>query len=180
MVPLGTQAADFSLPDTVSGKTLSLQSLRSDKATVIMFLCNHCPYVKHLQRGLVAVAKEYQARGIAFIAISSNDASAYPDDSPELMRKEAQRLGYPFPYLYDESQAVARAYDATCTPDFFVYDKNLTLAYRGQFDDSRRDSDIPVTGKDLRRALDQLLAGETVFSDQLPSLGCNIKWKPEA
>ncbi|MFN8390217.1 MAG: thioredoxin family protein [Bdellovibrionota bacterium] len=177
MAPLGASAPDFSLPDTVSGKTVSLDSVRSKTATVVMFICNHCPYVKHVQAGLVAIAKDYMPKGVSFVAISSNDAAQYPDDSPEKMKIEAEQAGYPFPYLYDESQQVARAYDAACTPDFFVYDSSLHLAYRGQFDDSRRNSDIPVTGRDLRYALDALLSGKPVPAEQLPSLGCNIKWK---
>ena len=177
MVPLGTTAPDFSLPDAVSGKIFGLSDIKSNAATVVMFICNHCPYVKHLQAGLTKAAKDYLPKGVGFVAISSNDAVAYPDDSPEKMKEEAKRAGYPFPYLYDETQSVARAYDAACTPDFFIFDKDLKLAYRGQFDDSRRDSGIPVTGKDLRGALDQLLSGNKVTADQIPSLGCNIKWK---
>ena len=177
MVALGTVAPAFTLPDTRSNETVSLDDLRSETATVVMFICNHCPYVKHVQRGLVQLAKEYQKQGVAFAAISSNDVAAYPADSPDKMREEAEANGYCFPYLYDETQSVARAYDATCTPDFFVFDKELKLVYRGQLDDSRRDSDIPVTGKDLRAALDALLAGEPISPDQKPSIGCNIKWK---
>lgn len=177
MIPLGTTAPDFSLPDTVSGETVSLQNLKSDIATVIMFICNHCPFVVHVQEQLVALAKEYQSKGISFIAISSNDVQNYPQDSPEKMREEAAGAGYTFPYLYDETQQVARAYDAQCTPDFFVFDKDLSCVYRGQLDDSRPGSGIPVTGKDLRSALDSILAGESVSQDQKPSVGCNIKWK---
>ena len=177
MAPLGALAPKFNLPDVVTGKNASLDQLRSEVATVVMFICNHCPYVKHLQQGLLQIARDYQPKGVKFIAISSNDASAYPDDSPARMKEEAQRLGYSFPYLYDETQEVARAYDAACTPDFFVYDGALKLAYRGQFDDSRRDSPIPVTGKDMRRALDAILGGNAVPAEQMPSMGCNIKWK---
>lgn len=177
MVDLGTTAPDFSLPDTVSGKVIDLQELKSDKGTVIMFICNHCPFVKHVQHELVRLAQDYQPQGIAFAAISANDANDYPDDSPDRMRAVAKELGYPFPYLYDESQRIARAYDAACTPDFFVYDGKLSLVYRGQLDNSRPDNGVPVTGKDLRAALDALLAGRPIDPDQRPSIGCNIKWK---
>jgi peroxiredoxin len=177
MIPLGTKAPDFSLPDTVSGKTLSLSKLKSQKATVIMFICNHCPYVKHVNHELVRLANDYIPKGVAFIAISSNDVAQYPEDAPDKMKEVAKRLGYPFPYLYDESQEVARAYDAACTPDIYIFDKDLKLAYRGQLDDSRPGSDAPVTGKDVRAALDNLLLGKSVSADQKPSIGCNIKWK---
>lgn len=178
MLPLGTTAPDFELPDTVSGKMLHLSALKSDVATVIMFLCNHCPYVVHVNEQLVQLAKDYQAKGVAFVAISSNDAVKYPADAPDKMHTHALEVGYPFPYLYDESQAVARAYDAACTPDLYVFDENLRLAYRGQLDDSRPNSGKPVTGKDLRAALDAVLAGEPITTLQRPSAGCNIKWKP--
>jgi peroxiredoxin len=177
MIPLGTKAAEFTLPDTISGKNLSLKDLKSDKATVIMFLCNHCPFVKHVNNGLVRLANDYIPRKVSFIAISSNDVASYPDDSPEKMKQVAKELGYPFPYLYDESQNIARAYHATCTPDFFVYDGDLKLVYRGQLDDSRPSNGIPVTGKDIRAALDNLLAGKQISAEQKPSIGCNIKWK---
>lgn len=177
MIPLGTVAPDFRLPDVVSGKAMSLKELASPKGTLIMFICNHCPYVVHVNEELVRSAKDYMPRGISFIAISSNDAVAYPDDSPEKMKQKAQELGYPFPYLYDESQEVARAYDAACTPDFFLFDGNRKLVYRGQLDDSRPKSGIPVTGKDLRQAMDLLLAGKPIPPEQRPSLGCNVKWK---
>lgn len=177
MLPLGTVAPAFTLPDVVTGKNLSLQELKSDKATLIMFICNHCPYVKHIQSPLVALAKEYQAQGIAVIAISSNDVVEYPDDSPEKMKEVAERLGYPFPYLYDESQEVAKAYQAACTPDFYIFDKNLRCVYRGQLDDSRPQNGVPVTGKDIRAALDAILLNQPVDDEQKPSLGCNIKWK---
>lgn len=177
MVPLGTIAPDFSLPDTVSDKTMRLNELRSDKATVVMFICNHCPFVKHVQHELVKLAKDYEPKGIAFVAISSNDVENYPEDSPERMKEVAQELGYPFPYLYDETQEVAKAYNAACTPDFYIYDKDLKLVYRGQLDDSRPSNDIPVTGKDVRAALDRILDGKPVNPDQKPSIGCNIKWK---
>ena len=177
MLSLGTQATDFTLPDTVSGKAASLSDLRSDKATVVMFLCNHCPYVIHINPGIVRLAKEYQEKGVSFVAISSNDVNKYPQDGPQEMKKHAARVGYTFPYLYDESQDVARAYDAACTPDFYVFDKNLRLAYRGCLDGSRPGSGIPLTGKDLRAALDAVLAGKPVVEQQYPSAGCNIKWK---
>ncbi len=177
MMPLGTRAPDFSLPDTVSGKQLSLQELRSQTATVIMFICNHCPYVKHVNAELVRLATEYQAKGISFVAISANDADNYPEDAPEQMQIAARELGYPFPYLYDESQAVARAYDAACTPDFYVFDGNLACVYRGRLDASTPRNEEPLTGADLRAALDAVLANEPVSEAQLPSIGCNIKWR---
>jgi len=177
MIPLGTNAPDFTLIDTVSGKTLSLDEMKSDKATVIMFICNHCPYVIHVNDELVRLSDEYIEKGVSFIAISSNDVENYPDDSPEKMKENAQKLGYKFPYLYDESQDVAKAYQAACTPDFFVFDSDLKLVYRGQLDDSRPGSDIPLSGKDLRNALDAVLQGKSVSDTQKPSLGCNIKWK---
>lgn len=177
MLPLGTVAPGFSLVDTRSNKQVSLAELKSPIATVIMFICNHCPYVKHLQSALVEVANTYQAKGIAFIAISSNDVDAYPDDSPENMRIEAETHHYPFPYLYDESQAVAKAYQAACTPDFYIFDKQLQCVYRGRFDDSTPRNNVPVTGKDLRQALDHILLNQPISSDQKASLGCGIKWK---
>ncbi len=177
MIPLGTHAPDFSLPDTVSGKTFSLSDLKGENATVIMFICNHCPYVKHLNKQLVAIASEYQPKGIAFVAISSNDAENYPDDSPEKMRETAMNEGYSFPYLYDESQQVAKDYDAACTPDFYVFSSSLKLVYRGQIDDSRPSNNIMPSGKDLCNALEAILAGEEVSPVQSPSIGCNIKWK---
>ena len=177
MIPLGIKAPDFKLPDTVSGKTLSLHELKSNKATVVLFICNHCPYVKHVNHELVRLANDYEPRRVSFIAISSNDAAQYPDDGPDKMKEIARQLGYSFPYLYDESQEVARAYDAACTPDIYIFDKDLQLAYRGQLDDSRPGSDIPVTGKDVRAALDNILSAKPVSPDQKPSIGCNIKWK---
>lgn len=176
MLPIGTKAPDFSLPDTITAKTLSLSELKSPVATVITFICNHCPFVVHIQNQLVEVANIYQAKKVRFIAISSNDITNYPDDAPEKMRQIATELHYPFPYLYDKSQAVAKAYQAACTPDFFVFDKDLALVYRGRFDDSRPGKNIPVTGKDLTQALDALLAGKAVTGEQFPSMGCNIKW----
>ncbi|MAT95902.1 MAG: thioredoxin family protein [Anaerolineaceae bacterium] len=177
MLPLGTVAPDFELPDVVSGRQLRLASVKSDKATVIMFICNHCPYVKHVNKGLVKLARDYQAQGVSFVAISSNDVEAYPEDAPDKMQAVAAQQGYSFPYLYDADQSVAKAYQAACTPDFYVFDADLRLIYRGQMDSSRPRNDMPVTGEDLRTALDAVLAGEPVSAEQRPSLGCNIKWK---
>jgi peroxiredoxin len=177
MIPLGSVAPSFNLPDTVSGKSRSLEELKGKQGTLIMFICNHCPYVKHLNKEIVAIANEYQSKGINVIAISSNDVGQYPDDGPDQMKVTAHQLGYNFPYLYDESQDVAKAYDAACTPDFYLYNKDLKLLYRGQLDDSRPKNTSPVTGKDMRDALDALLAGKAPTEDQKPSIGCNIKWK---
>lgn len=177
MISLGTIAPDFELRDTISGETKSLQALKSDTATVIMFICNHCPYVKHVNDQLVALANDYQPKGISFVAISSNDVETYPEDHPDKMKEYANRLGYPFPYLYDETQEVAKAYDAACTPDVYIFAGDMTLVYRGQLDDSRPNSGIPSTGADVRAALDNLLAGEPVSEEQKPSIGCSIKWK---
>lgn len=177
MLPLGTLAPSFALTDVTTGKSLTLEELKSDRATVIMFICNHCPYVKHVQHELLQLAKDYQPKEVSFIAICSNDAQTYPEDAPEKMRLVAKQLGYPFPYLYDETQAVAQAYQAACTPDFFIFDKNLHCVYRGQLDDSRPGNGIPVTGKDIRLALDNLLANKPVAIGQKPSVGCSIKWK---
>ncbi len=177
MLDLGTKAPDFTLLDTVSGKEISLNTIKSDKATVVMFTCNHCPYVIHINEELVALAKEYQAKGVSFVAISSNDVENYPQDSPEKMKELAADVGYTFPYLYDESQAVAKAYDAACTPDFYLFDGNLVLKYRGRLCASRPKTDVPVTGKDLRAAIDAVLLDSEVDTKQYPSAGCNIKWK---
>ena len=177
MLPLGTHAPDFVLPDTVSGRTLSLGDLRGSKGTVVLFICNHCPFVKHINDGLVIAASDYQAKGIAFVAISSNDATSYPDDAPDRMAAVARQLGYPFPYLYDETQDVAKAYQAACTPDLYLFDAGLACVYRGQFDDARPGNGVPVTGKDLRAAMDAVLSGRPVNPAQKPSVGCNIKWK---
>lgn len=177
MLPLGTIAPEFSLPDTVSGKTLNLHQLSGEKATVIMFICNHCPFVKHVNAELVALATDYEKKGIGFIAISSNDVENYPDDSPDKMKENAHKNSFIFPYLYDESQEVAKAYDAACTPDFYIFNENLKLVYRGQLDDSRPGNQIPVTGGDLRNALDALLENKEIPEKQKPSIGCNIKWK---
>ena len=177
MLPLGTTAPDFTLIDTVSGETIRLIDLKSDIATVIVFMCNHCPYVKHIQTGLVKLANEYIPQKISFIAISANDPINYPDDAPEKMRSYALELGFPFPYLFDETQMIAKAYHAACTPDFYIFDKNLACVYRGEFDDSRPGNQIPVTGKAIRNALEKLLNGEPVDPNQKPSIGCNIKWR---
>lgn len=177
MLPLGTQAFDFTLYDTVSSENLSLHHLKSPVATVIFFICNHCPFVQHVNEGIVSLAHDYQKLGIQFIAINANNVEKYPEDSPEKMTETAQTLGYSFPYLYDDTQAVAKAYQAACTPDFYVFDKNLVCVYRGQLDDSRPSNAIPVTGKDIRQALDCLLTERPISADQKPSIGCNIKWK---
>ena len=177
MLPLGTVAPDFTLPDTVSGREVSLNEIATDKGAVVMFLCNHCPYVIHVNEEIVRVANEYSTRGIGFVAISSNDVVNYPADAPDKMKIHAREVGYSFPYLYDESQAVARAYDAACTPDFYVFDKDRKLVYRGRLDDSRPGSGKPLTGRDLRAALDAVLVGADVSPIQYPSAGCGIKWK---
>ncbi len=177
MIPLGSKAPDFTLMDVVSGQNASLASLKGAQATVIMFICNHCPYVKHINPELTRLASSYLNKGIGFVAISSNDIIAEPEDSPANMKKVAEALKYPFPYLFDETQGIAKAYDAACTPDFFVFDKNQQLAYRGQLDDSRPSNNVPLSGNDIRQALDALLAGTKVSPRQRPSIGCNIKWK---
>ena len=177
MSPLGTKASMFTLPDTVSGRVFSLDSLKGTIATVVMFICNHCPFVKHVNPELVKLARDYEGKGIGFAAISSNDATQYPEDAPDQMKKTARALGYNFPYLYDETQDIALAYQAACTPDFFIFDKDLVLVYRGQLDDSRPGNDIPLTGNDIRKALDALLNNRAVSQSQRPSIGCNIKWK---
>jgi len=176
MLPLTTKAPDFHLPDT-EGKTVSLSDLRDARALVVVFLCNHCPFVKHVIRDPVDLAKEYQDRGVAFVAINSNDVATYPDDRPEMMAKFAKQRGFTFPYLYDETQEVAKAYRAACTPDFFVFDEKRELIYRGQMDDSRPGNGVPITGADLCVALDGILEGGPVPANQKPSMGCNIKWK---
>jgi thiol-disulfide isomerase/thioredoxin len=177
MIPLESAAPDFTLPDVVSGKIVSLKELQSEKATVIMFICNHCPFVRHVQEGIVRLANDYSPKGVSFIAISSNDVDAYPEDAPDKMKVVAEEKSYPFPYLYDESQDVAKAYKAACTPDFYIFDGGMKCVYRGQLDDSRPSNGIPVTGKDIREALENLLGGKPVSEDQRPSIGCNIKWK---
>lgn len=177
MLPLGTIAPSFTLPNVVTGKKESLSDIKSDIATVVMFICNHCPYVKLIQTHLASVAKAYQAKGVSFVAISSNDAQRYPADGPEAMRQEAETHHYTFPYLFDETQEVARAYQAACTPDFYVFDKDLKCIYRGRFDAATPGNGKEVTGSDLTSALDSLLSGKPVNSAQYPSVGCNIKWK---
>lgn len=178
MLPLGTTAPSFLLPDTVSGKMVSLQEVAAGKnATVVMFLCNHCPYVIHVNPEIVRLANDYAGKGVGFVGISSNDVENYPDDAPDKMKLHARKEGYTFPYLYDETQAVARAYDAACTPDFYVFDKNLRLVYRGRLDASRPGNDVPLSGSDLRSAIDAVLEGREVPPKQYPSAGCNIKWK---
>lgn len=176
MLPLGIQAPGFSLPN-VDGRTVSLKDVARGKGLVVMFICNHCPFVKHLRTALADFGRDAQSRGLKVVAISSNDAVAFPDDSPARMVEEAQSAGYTFPYLYDESQSVAKAYKAACTPDFYVFNAVQALVYRGQFDDSRPGNGKPVTGADLRAAVDSLLAGKAPLETQRPSIGCNIKWK---
>lgn len=177
MLPLGTKASDFTLFDTISEQNLSLSDLKGEKATVIFFICNHCPFVMHVNHEIVRIANKYQEKGVSFIAISANDIANYPQDSPFFMQQVAKDMKYPFPYLYDESQEVALKYDAACTPDTFVFDDDLELVYRGQIDDSRPESGIPSNGKDLRHALHAILKGKNVTTHQKPSIGCNIKWK---
>lgn len=177
MLPLGTTAPEFSLPDT-DGKTMRSQDLQGHAAQLVVFMCNHCPFVIHIREGLAQFARDYQGKDLAMVGINSNNVETHPDDSPERMKADHEQFGYVFPYLYDESQAVAKAYKAACTPDFFLFDKDSRLVYRGQFDASRPGNDIPVTGKDLRAAVDALLAGQEVSTEQTPSIGCNIKWKP--
>lgn len=177
MLPLGTHAPDFALVN-VDGRTVQLSDLRDAKALLVIFMCNHCPYVKHVADELARLAHDYLPRGVVLVGINSNDTSAHPEDSPEQMIHEAEARGYPFPYLFDEDQAVAQAYHAACTPDFFLFDGEQRLVYRGQLDASRPKSQIPVTGQDLRAAIDCVLAGKPVTSEQRPSIGCNIKWKP--
>ena len=177
MIPLGTKAPHFELLDTASKQLLSLEALIGEQGTVIMFICNHCPFVIHINKALVALANYYSKKGIGFIAISSNDAIKFPQDGPDKMTILAKTENYPFPYLYDESQKVAKAYDAACTPDFYLFDKDLSLIYRGQLDDSRPGNNKPVTGSDLRHALDCLLENKVNTNTQKPSIGCSIKWK---
>jgi peroxiredoxin len=179
MVALESPAPSFSLPDCTSGQVYKLEDFSSKVATVVMFICNHCPYVVHVKEELVRVANDYQAKGIKFVAINSNDTKEYPDDSPAKMKEFAATMGFPFPYLFDETQSVARAYKAACTPDFFVYDAKLKCVYRGELDGARPGNGVPVNGKSLRAALDALLAGKKPDLKQRPSLGCNIKWKSE-
>jgi peroxiredoxin len=177
MLALGTEAPAFRLPDP-DGKPVSLDAFRDAPALLVAFLCNHCPYVQHIREGFARFAKEYQAKGLAIVAINANDAKSHPEDAPGAMAQEIRRFGYVFPYLVDETQAVAKAYRAACTPDFFLFDAARKLVYRGQFDASRPGNAIPVTGADLRAAADAALSGRAIAADQKPSIGCNIKWKP--
>ena len=177
MMLLGTKAPVFSLPDT-DGRIVSLNDFADSPALLVIFKCNHCPYVKHVRLALADLTRQYQAKGVAIVGINSNDVRAYPDDGPEAMRLEVDAAGYVFPYLYDETQEVAKAYSAACTPDFFLFDRDRRLFYRGQMDDSRPSNGKPVTGRDLRAALDAVLAGRPAPENQFPSAGCNIKWKP--
>jgi peroxiredoxin len=177
MLPLGTPAPRFALRDTVSGRAVALEDFAASPALLVAFICNHCPFVKHILDGLVTFARDFGPRGLAVAAISSNDVAGYPDDSPEAMARTAASKGFTFPYLYDESQEVALAYHAVCTPDFFLFDRERRLAYRGQFDGSRPGNAVPVTGTDLRAASDALLLGKKLPAQQTPSVGCSIKWK---
>ncbi len=177
MLPLGTAAPDFSLLNTVDDNNVSLVDFAEKPALLVMFICNHCPFVVHLREAIARFADEYSEKGLAVVAISANDVSTHPDDSPEEMKREAASAGYHFPYLYDETQEVAKSYTAACTPDFFLFDSNQKLVYRGEFDASRPGNDIEVTGKDLRAACDAALVGNDVPTNQMPSIGCNIKWK---
>jgi peroxiredoxin len=177
MLPLGTAAPDFSLKDTVSGKTMTLATFAGKKALLVMFICNHCPYVKHLKSALAQLGKDYAGKDVAIVGISANDPASHPDDAPARLAADAKASGYSFPVLFDETQKVAQAYRAACTPDFYVFDTGRKLAYRGQFDDSRPGNGKPVTGSDLRSALEAVLGGKAAASKQAPSLGCNIKWR---
>jgi peroxiredoxin len=178
MLPLGTPASRFAVRDTVTGRTVALEDFASSPALLIAFICNHCPFVKHILDEFVAFARDFGPRGLAVVAISSNDAAGYPDDAPAEMTRIATLKGFTFPFLYDESQELAKAYQAICTPDLFLFDRDRRLAYRGQFDGSRPGNNIPVTGSDLRAAAETLLRGEPVSPEQTPSVGCSIKWKP--
>lgn len=177
MLELGTKAPHFSLPDVISGKTYTSKGFKGNRAFLVMFICNHCPYVKLIKEELVKYAADYMPKGVGIVAISSNDVENYPDDSPEKMKDDAENFGYPFPYLYDESQETAKAYKAACTPDFFLFDENQKLAYRGQFDDSRPKNGVDPSGSYMRKATDLILQGSAVPENQIPSIGCNIKWK---
>lgn len=179
MLPLGTKAPNFLLRDTISDNYMTFDDIKSSKGTVVMFICNHCPFVIHINQTLINLANEYKDKGIAFVAISSNDVDNYPEDAPDKMSIVAKVLKFPYPYLYDKRQEVAKAYDAACTPDFYIFDGDDKLFYRGRLDSSRPGNDEPLTGDDLRHALDCVLVGENSPADQIPSIGCNIKWKPE-
>lgn len=178
MLPLGTPAPDFRLLDVVSGQPISLVTFQDQAALLVMFICRHCPFVKHVQAELAQLGRDYSSRGVGIVAISANDAVNYPDDAPESLKAMAEHLQFVFPLCYDETQEVAKAYTAACTPDFFLFDCDRALVYRGQLDESRPGNDKPVTGQDLRQALESLLSGHSVDPDQKPSIGCNIKWKP--
>lgn len=178
MLELGTAAPDFTLPEPATGRNVSLTDFHDAQALLVIFMCNHCPYVIHVRDQLISLIKEYQPAGLRAVAINANDVDNFPDDSPEKMIAEMKRGGYNFPYLFDESQGVARAYRAACTPDFFLFDSEKKLVYRGQFDNSRPGNDQPVTGSDLRQAIEAVLSGQTPDEHQIPSMGCNIKWKP--
>jgi peroxiredoxin len=178
MLPLGTEAPDFALPDVVSGATIHRSDFDGKSALLVMFICNHCPYVGHVRQGIAQLGRDYSDADLGIVAISPNDPATYPDDAPDRLAEEARTAGYTFPYLFDESQDVARAYTAACTPDFFLFDVDRALAYRGQFDSSRPKNGLPVTGEDLRAAIDAVLAGRAVDEDQRPSVGCSIKWRP--
>lgn len=178
MLQLGTKAPNFCLPEVVSDQLISLDTFKDKKALLVMFICKHCPYVKHIQKELAQIGRDYANQNLGIVAVSANDAANYPDDAPPQLKAIAQELGYTFPFCYDESQETAKAYTAACTPDFFLFDRQRELVYRGQLDDSRPSTDIPVTGKDLRSAIDALLADKPISSEQKPSIGCNIKWKP--
>lgn len=177
MLELGTKAPHFSLTDTISGKTVSTEDYRGNRGLLVIFICNHCPYVKLIKKELVKYATDYMPKDVAVVAISSNDVENYPQDGPEMMKEDAEAFGYPFPYLYDEAQDAAKAYKAACTPDLFLFDEGLELYYRGQFDSSRPKNNTEPTGEDLRKATDKMLAGEPAPENQIPSIGCNIKWK---
>ena len=174
---LGASAPDFALPDVVTGKTVRRDDFKGQKGLLVMFICTHCPYVKHIEKQLAALSMDYDGEPVSIVAISSNDATTHPDDAPAGLKHQAETFGFRFPYLYDESQAVAKAYDAACTPDFFLFDGEMKLVYRGQFDASRPGNKIPVTGEDLRAAMDAVLAGKEPIAEQKPSIGCNIKWR---
>ena len=178
MLELGTRAPDFSLPDVCSGKTVSLRNFSDQKALLVVFMCAHCPFVKLVENELATIGKDYAGKGLGMVGISANDVENYPDDTPNRLQEQAERLGFTFPYLYDETQQTAKAYHAACTPDLYLFDNKRNLAYRGQLDDARPGNEKPVTGKNLRAAIDSVLAGENVTESQIPATGCNIKWKP--
>ncbi|ELR97681.1 thioredoxin family protein [Gloeocapsa sp. PCC 73106] len=178
MLPLGTKAPDFQLVDVLSNQTISLSDFSSHQALLVIFLCCHCPFVKHVEQEIAKLSREYQPQNIGIIAISVNDIERYPDDAPDKLKIMAETLGFNFPVCYDQTQNIAKAYKAACTPDFFLFDSQLKLVYRGQLDDSRPGNNLPITGKDLRSALDAIVAGKPVNLEQKPSIGCNIKWKP--